>query len=610
MPTLPTAADILGKVSPTSQAPVKIQAGAFPDYSGAYEIGSKLADIGFALKDQDDTTEAQDLSNKLNAARRELYDGISKEQPGFGSLKGRHARDDRKRVEEEFERRRKELFGSASNDAVRRKVTPVFAKQSETFLGRIAGHVRTQNDVYTKEVNKATTVELRQIAIENGGDARSIQDVYHHAYGVIWRESGSTDAARSAAETARSNAHLGVVNDLMPNDPVAAREYFEANKSHIDRPEWKDLIPAIKDNEQNVVALADRLKLEDDHDLTTADGKRNAHAYLDKKYANRPDQLAKSKDALDATITRVEKLKTEAREEIIVNVRKKILENPGAALNANELNAVRETKGEAAWIRKVRKIGGRPVVSDDVSNTNLAEFQDEYELWVKNPDETPSASAFKVAWDTKLNPTHYDEARKKVDALRAHHRGEQVDAGETTVMTNGQRIKNALIQVGMHDILEKSSQRSDESKIAQAQFTTEIGKLLRAEAKKLKRELYPDEAENIIDRAAANLVWVNSVLGSGDPRYPVISLTKEIIDGDDIYVPLEKLSTGRITTLRNTLRQTGIYASDSNVEELAGASRRSPFHVYQWLRENAPSSPQPPTSPTINTQPLPNTQGN
>ena len=158
-------------------------------------------------------------------------------------------------------------------------------------------------------------------------------------------------------------------------------------------------------------------------------------------------------------------------------------------------------------------------------------------------------------------------------------------------MTNAQRVKSALIKAGMDDILESSAKRSKESKIAEAKFTIEIDKLLRAEANKHKRELYPQEAQKIIDQAAANLVWVDSVLGSGDPRYPVISLTEEIIDGDDIYVPLEQLKPNEIKRFRDTLRRSGIYASNSNVEELAGAARRGSAHVARWLQKNGAKAP-------------------
>ena len=590
MATLPTAADVLGKVSPTSLAPVKIDRSVFPDYSAAFDLGTELFATGLALQEKDNETEAQDLVNQLNTSRRELFDGTSDEQPGFASLKGKHAKDERERVEAAFEKKRKELLGSASNDAVRRKVSPLFARQSETFLGRVAGHVRTQTDVYTQEVNEATTIELRQNAIENGGARASIGVVWRHAYRTAFNKTGVADNARSAAETAVSNAHSGVINELTINDPVAAREYFEANKAEIDRGEWKKLMPAIKDNEQKIVADADRRDLEYQFDLTTAEGKRRANAALDAKYEGRPDQLTASKTALEASIKRAEDDHKEIRAEIEQRVRTKVLQDPNALLTPEELEVVQTEKGLNDWVRKVQKAGGRPVVPDGVSFANMADYQTEYEKWVANPDLTPDPRTFFRDWETKLNTTHYEEARKKLEALRAAHRGEKVKASETTIQTSASRIKNALITAGVYDLSKTAAKQSEETKTAVARFTREVEIILQAEADNLKRALTPAEAQKIIDTEASRLVWVDSKWGGQDPRYPVLGLTPEIIDDDDVYVPMDNLSAREIKDTRDVLSRTGIPVNDDNVGELAAAARRGIVEVQIWLNQNAPAN--------------------
>ena len=66
MTKLPTAADVIGRVQPTSAPRVTVPRDAFPDYTDVTrELTAEVDSFLIAEKKKNDETEAQDLSNQF-----------------------------------------------------------------------------------------------------------------------------------------------------------------------------------------------------------------------------------------------------------------------------------------------------------------------------------------------------------------------------------------------------------------------------------------------------------------------------------------------------------------------------------------------------------------
>ena len=72
MTKLPTAADVIGRVQPTSAPRVTVPRDAFPDYSDVTrEVTAEVDSFLLKQKKAHDETEAQDLSNQFNTKARQ-----------------------------------------------------------------------------------------------------------------------------------------------------------------------------------------------------------------------------------------------------------------------------------------------------------------------------------------------------------------------------------------------------------------------------------------------------------------------------------------------------------------------------------------------------------
>ena len=235
MTKLPTAADVIGRVQPTSAPRVTVPRDAFPDYTDVTrELTAEVDSFLIAEKKKNDETEAQDLSNQFNTKARQLLIGNEKDpgdpdyEPGYKSYMGKTALERRAEYEKKLEDFRKELLTRTTNNTVRRTLNRALDARTAQFQTSTGTHFNDQRKEYRKTTFEATNAEATESAIADHLDPSHIDDIYNNTFKYYSDQGFSPKAAQSIAEEQRSKAIASVIFSLSGTDAKAAQEYMDA----------------------------------------------------------------------------------------------------------------------------------------------------------------------------------------------------------------------------------------------------------------------------------------------------------------------------------------------------------------------------------------------
>jgi len=606
---LPTAADVIGRVQPQSLPGVRVPRDAFPDYDDVGEtLGRAASNFGKAQLQENFKTEAQELSNTLNKKRRELLDGTV-DKPGYYSLSGNAALEQRKQLETDWATQRDAILDKASNGAVSSLLRKNVERQNNLFLDGVAGHARAaekqrDTDVYSAlgEEQKSNSISKARLTDFTNRDAVSayngeISAYRSAAFDHYLKKTGVGDQARVLAAADVAELHKQVIEDMLIEQPLRAKAYFERYQSEIPEKLHDDLIKPIRvaaDQQEALDTVAD-LKT-NFGGLDTAAERRQAEAELTRRFGKDEKRLTAARKALDAETKRMDAIRDEEIEEHQEAARKIIADKRLAGdvvkpsdFTANQLTAMMKTQAGVTALQNA--MTKAPLVPIDKSRVEFGKFLEEFDKMQKGQIPTMGPAAFEAKYGKKLNGTNYNQA---VTLLRQERQSRQNDleAGKRRAAREGisdlQRFKTSLTKAGLY-ITDSKGQANGNSRTRLTLFTERMDELYRQEARIKGDALTTDEKQAIIDRELLKIVYVEGTFKDKQRLGPLV--TDEVADGDRVYVPYDKLTQNDINGMASTLARNNVTIPQDRdekiklMEDFAAAIRRGATFQQRFLNE-------------------------
>ena len=610
MAKLPTAGDVIGRVQPQSLPGVRVPRDAFPNYDDVGEtLGRAVSNFGKAQLQENFKTEAQELSNTLNKKRRELLDGTV-DKKGYYSLSGQEAIDRRDQLEKDWSTARDEILGKASNGAVSGLLRTNVERQNNLFLDGVANHARAaqkqrDSDVYSalgeeqqsNSISKARLTDFtnREAASEYNQDISAYRRA---AYEHYLKKTGVGDQARVLAAADVAELHKQVIQDMMIEQPLRAKAYFERYQSEIPEKLHDDLIKPIRvaaDQQEALDTVAD-LKTKYGG-LDTAAERRQAEAELTQRFGKDQKRLKAARDAFDIEVKRMDDLRDEEIEEHQEAARQIIAQKRLSGqvvrpsdFTADQLSAMMKTQAGVTALQNA--MTKAPLVPIDVSRVEFGKFLEEFDKMQKGQIPMMSPAALDAKYGKKLNGTNYNQA---VTLLKQERQRTQrnIEAGQRRAAKEGisdlARFKTSLTKAGLY-VTDSAGKASGDSRTRLTLFTERMDQLYRQEARNKGDALTTDEKQAIIDKELLKIVYVDRMRFSDPPRLGPL-VTDEVADGNRVYVPYDKLTQNDIDAMATILARASVPVPKERderielLEDFAAAIRRGPTFQQRFLNE-------------------------
>jgi len=609
---LPTAEDIRGKVQPRQRPTTTVPRDAFGDFSGMESAAKSLMNFAVKSAQEDAESDAQDLSNKLNAYAREAIDGTP-DTPGFNSLQGQHAIDSAEQVQNDFEAKREELLKSAKSGESRRLFSLSSGKRLNIFAQSVATHVTASRLVRDAAVHDGTVAEAGQNLVADphntagaGGKNAHVEDIRRATFDFQLRKTGDGKAARSLAESAVSTALIKTIDTMSISDPLAAVEYLKKNRKLIDNDKVEEFLPALmlKAREQqgldDVNAISGMVIRNKAIDLNTSEGVKSARDHLEKKYVNDATQLAISRKALEAKLGGLKTQRVLKEREDLAGAIKSTLENPTDPLSNAQNAALMKTTGGVNWRdqrqRNHRGTGTAPITmeaSNKATAEVLGKIQNE---WSKDPSKLPSPEEFRIRYQDKMHNGVFQGFQRLIQqmhnanqtALKEKEDSKNKTAGDVEALNTSDLIIRLLER---NNIIKSNLPPAKQPAIV-GEVYLKIDEALK-EASRLKAQtsatgngtLRDDEKRAVIEKFITKTVWVDDATWGDDSVFPAGAVREEDIDGERVYVPFKRITTDMQMQYKKHLEMRGYQGKPALIEELAAAARRGPAFVVGFFRQ-------------------------
>ena len=237
---IPTAADVR-KVAPASIPSLNVRPESFGTQVTREQEGLGSAGFGLAIKlrNQAEKAEAQDLANQMSEYARQVEMGgeLLKDMPGYRTLQGMNAVNQRSVYEQKLLDNREELQGLASSDRVRSLFDPVANTHVNRTMTSIGSVSLREQKVYEEKVYEATIKELVDSAVHSSSDLNLVRANMSALYSTtlerarkIHGTSPSSIAGKTMAEVYAESevtkAHEAVFKEIMSESPRKAEEYL------------------------------------------------------------------------------------------------------------------------------------------------------------------------------------------------------------------------------------------------------------------------------------------------------------------------------------------------------------------------------------------------
>lgn len=211
---------------------------ATPDAFGA-AAAQGLGSAAFSVtKQKQEADERRDDTNALDARLRYL-DARNEDLASYQQAKLKDAVGLPGRALADHEKRRDEVLATLDSEGAKETFRRMAAREWVREDGQVTSHAAAQVQAYEIGTGEATIEQLRQQAIDSGGNPQDLDEALRLTVGARARvadlrgEDAQTLALRNQAD--RSAIYSGVVQTkLSQGDFLGARAFYEANKQHLD----------------------------------------------------------------------------------------------------------------------------------------------------------------------------------------------------------------------------------------------------------------------------------------------------------------------------------------------------------------------------------------
>lgn len=524
---IPTAADLpqvqLNKGRVIS-AP-EINAGA-----GLSDMGQAAAAVGLSMRDTEEKAEAQDLSNQLSAYSRKLWQGDD-ESPGYGSLTGKAALDGYSEFETRITKERERLMESATSDRVRSKFSPTADNQVNSTLSKFGTHRMGQANEYEIKTYEAAQAESLQNMVGNSTNPaqarRDGQDIYDSAYQRALKVHGDKDVAMSIAESARSEGHKAVIDDLLERDKAEdAREYYKSVTGELDSTIRAEILSNIEDGSrlQKAQDVSDNIAAK--FDLTTADGREAALAEVRNDKSLSAEERKASEDLVVGRINQATSIKALRDSELKTSAIAKLDADGQAKLTPEEMRVLLETTGGANFLEKKRK-GEEPTLDPKAWVEFKGHMRD-----LNDPQNTPmTPEEYHVQYRHRLDDTRYFQGLEELEAIESSRKA--AASKSKPIVTSGtlsknQMMDNALRRTGMIDPTKTGSKLSEADAMRVLRFEELINKKVLSEEAASGKKMEPARVQQIIDETVKDVIVYDKGFWSDDSEIVDIMAPEQI----------------------------------------------------------------------------------
>lgn len=605
--TLPTVANVIGKVQPQRLPRVNVPAGAFQTPNAEL---NEMADTvqGFALDrfGQVNEDEAQDLTNDLNRKRRSLIDGTADEK-GYTSYENREALGRRKTVETDWKNYTDELQERASNGHVSRMLSKQISRQTELFQNAVTSHANAAQKAVGKQVHEAAVFEFtqNQISSARNYDVEGAAAKYNEEISAFKNKRANYytrtegldgDKMRQMVKLDVSNMHKEVIQDLMLKNAPGAQRYFEIYRADIDRRIHDELMGPMQIKVRDQVALDDVKYYTDPAvegadsrpDIMTPAGARTAYAELEAKYANDPEQLKVSEARLKVAIDREQDIRDDESEEHLLAATQKLIRNPAHTLSVPEVQAFLDITGGPALLFEMQTT--KPRISETVSMKNFAAFSDVYRAQEKT-ERVMTPGQYNAKYATQLNTTEYNKGLALVNAWHTRFTktaaSKQEQADSERILSDTARVETAYLESG----LAKTNDRGvldKKSKLRLVALAKAVDLAVQEKAKIKGEALTTSEKDAVIDGIIAKRVFIDDA--GKDTEAIAALVTEKRAAGDRVYVPFANIDDADLPVLTKSLEGKSItWSSDQELrrilEEYAAAIYRGAVFTNKFIRK-------------------------
>lgn len=204
-------------------------------------VGEGLQTLGRGLNQfaqAKDAYQARVDEATANTLDADFSEAVREIERGYLNTKGMNAVDQAKAANEAWEQTKQSFQARATNPRQQQMLDNVLARREARWRSQYDSHLTTQTDVWADDAEKSriSTMSVDVADLPVGSEERLEATV---GLGAVLDERGRRlgwDAATRQAEGVAvfSGIHTATVNSLIDGgDPVAAREYFEANRENI-----------------------------------------------------------------------------------------------------------------------------------------------------------------------------------------------------------------------------------------------------------------------------------------------------------------------------------------------------------------------------------------
>ena len=256
MPTVPTyLSKVQSKSAPNVQRSSAAPDGAFGDYSGLAKVGQAMQQVG-----ETGLNIATDILSRRNkAAADEAYTQVVRStntflnDPENGQYKKRIGKDSAgfSQDTETFFRDQLQGVGKDLPEQYQIALNQRLDRYYETTMGNVSRYEVAQVGKYEDQVYSArleTTISdaasnYTSMASVSGARSEGLQAIIEHGAQRKWSKE-QTDLEK---EKFLTNMHVGVIGNLMEQNPDTAKKYFEANREEINGTVHDKLTKALED---------------------------------------------------------------------------------------------------------------------------------------------------------------------------------------------------------------------------------------------------------------------------------------------------------------------------------------------------------------------------
>lgn len=505
-----------------------------PDAAGgafaqaANQLGGMAAQVAAEEKRKADEMRVLEADNQVAAWERDfLYD------PRNGALHrmGRDAFGVPDEVERELARLTSEIESTLSNDSQRMAFRRATSTRTASIQTAVQRHVNRQMTAFDDTTTKEALELSRQRAISLYDDPEAIELEIARQKALIVghaeRNGLPTEYVQNRFMAAEGETHLSVINQLAESSPLAAREYYEANKDRIEG-QWGERAKSLIDTK-----------------VKQYEAQSLAMQIVNTSEQRQSDWLARANEIQDP------ETRNAVKQELAIRWREVQIARDEAtmdAFNAIENGAHWVDIDESTWgdMTPDQRRGAQRRYREVQQGLEPAQDHREFLAFANMPDSElkgMSEAEFYHTYRGIFDDAHWAQARNRWLSV---NQPQQADQNFTSIHSISDVTDNAAATAGIIPVNKPKSKWSDEEISRYASFLDsvqrEVEEAERAKGVKLTRS----ELVDLINDRVADRVYTrergNIATGMGRRRYHGEVPELALLPGEDgLAVPFEDI---------------------------------------------------------------------